>query len=137
MPENEAKAIRLIEYLMRIASLRTKIIRDVSDYSQILWLHEIPKEKGCFTQAWGPDEEYDQDIWIEIQTSHEPELPKVPEVCLDWVKRNTLRNTNDLPELLNEITRQFENPEWEEGTDLPQFISQTFTLQKHPEVQAA
>ena len=137
MSVNQDKAIRLLEYLIRIASLRTKIIRDVSDYSQTLWLHEIPKEKGCFTQAWGPDEEYDQDIWIEIQTSHEPELPKVPEVCLDWVKRNTLRNTNDFPELLNEIIRQIENPEWEEGTDLPQFISQTFTLQAHPEVQAA
>lgn len=137
MPGNEAKAIRLIEYLTRVASLRTKIIRDVSDYSQTLWLHKIPKEKGCFTQAWGPDEEYDQDIWIEIQTSHEPELPKVPEVCLDWVNRNTLRKTNDFPELLNKITRQIENPEWEEGRDQPQFISQPFTLQAHPEVQAA
>ena len=137
MPGNEAKAIRLIEYLTRVASLRAKLIRDVSDYSQTLWLHEIPKEKGCFTQAWGPDEEYDQDIWIEIQTSHEPELPRVPEVCLDWVNRNTLQETNDFPELLNEITRQIENIEWEEGTDQPQFISQTVTLQAHPEVQEA
>ena len=137
MPGNEAKAIRLIEYLTRVASLRTKLIRDVSDYSQALWLHEIPKEKGCFTHAWGPDEEYDQDIWIEIQTSHEPELPRVPEVCLDWVNRNTLRKINDSPELLNEITRQIENPEWGEETDQPQFISQTVTLQAHPEVQEA
>lgn len=137
MTGNEDKAIRLIEYLTRLASLRTKIIRDVSDYSQTLWLHEIPKEKGCFTQAWGPDEEYDQDIWIEVQTRHEPEFPSVPEVCLDWVNRDTLRKTNDFPELLNEITRQIENPEWEKGTDQPQFISQTFTLQAHPEVQEA
>lgn len=137
MTGNEDKAIRLIEYLTRLASLRTKIIRDVSHYSQTLWLHEIPKEKGCFTQAWGPDEEYDQDIWIEIQTSHEPELPTIPEVCLDWVNRDTLRKTNDFPELLNEITRQIENPEWEKRADQPQFISQTFTLQAHPEVQEA
>ena len=114
MTRNEAKAIRLIEYLTRVASLRAKIIRDVSDCPQTLWLHEIPKEKGCFSQAWGTDEEYDQDIWIEIQTSHEPELPRVPEVCLDWVNRNTLQKTNDFPELLNEITRQIENQEWEE-----------------------
>jgi len=134
MPPKKDKAIRLIEYLTRVASLRAKIIRDLSDYSQILWIHEIPKEKGCYTQAWGPNEEYDKDIWIEIQTSHEPELPRVPEVCFDWVNRNTLRKTSDLPELLNEITRQIENPEWEEGTDRPQFINQTVTLRAHPEV---
>jgi transcription elongation GreA/GreB family factor len=137
MPENEAKAIRLIEYLTRVASLRAKIIRDVADYSLTLWLHEIPREKGCFTRAWGLDEEYDQDIWIEIQTSHEPELPSIPELCRDWVNRNTLRETNDFPELLNEITRQVENPDWEEGTDQPQLINQTASLLAHPEVQKA
>jgi len=58
MPGNEAKGVQHIKYLTRVDSLRTKIIRDMSDYFQTLWLHEIPKEMGCFTQAWGRDEEY-------------------------------------------------------------------------------
>ena len=53
------------------------------------------------------------------------------------MNRNALRKTHDVPELLNEITRQIENPEWEEGTDQPQFISQTDALQAHPDVQKA
>ena len=137
MADNEDKAIRLIEYLTRVASIRAKIVRNVAEYSLMLWLHEIPQEKGCFTQAWGQDEEYDQDIWIEIQTRHEPELPSIPKVCRDWVNRNTIRKTSDFPELLNEITRQFDNPEWAEGTDQPQFIHQTVSLKVHPEVQEA
>jgi hypothetical protein len=134
MSDNEAKAIRLVEYLTRLASLRAKTIRDVAEYTQTLWLHEIPHEKGCFTQAWGPDEEFDQDIWIELQTTHEPALPPVPELCRDWLNRNTIRNTKDLPELLREITKQYENPEWEEGSEQPQFINQKLFLDAHPEV---
>ncbi len=49
------RALRLIQYLQALADLRTKIIRDVKDYEHILWLHEIPREKECFTQAWGPN----------------------------------------------------------------------------------
>jgi hypothetical protein len=134
MSEDEDKVIRLIEYLTRVASLRAKIIRDLAQYYQILWLHKIPKEKGCFTKAWGADEEYDQDIWIEIQTSHEPEIPIIPEICSNWVNKINLRKTTDIPELLTEITIQIENPEWNDETDQPQYINKLFHLDSHPEV---
>lgn len=45
------KATRLIEYLVRLADLQRKSIKDIVNYEQILWFHEIPKLKGCFTQA--------------------------------------------------------------------------------------
>jgi len=137
MPGNEAKPIRLLDYLTRLASLRAKIVRDLGEYFQILWIHEIPREKGCFAQAWGPDEEYDQDVWVEVQTSHEPELPISPEICCDWIDRNTIRNTKDLPDLLSTITIQVKNPEWKEGSDQPQIINQTVSLDDHPEVAEA
>jgi len=95
------RAIRLVDYLTRLAYLRATTIRDVEEYSQILWIHEIPQEKNCFTQAWGPKEEYDDDIWLEIQTTHEPELPSVPDICHEWVNPDTLQNTNDVPKLLS------------------------------------
>ncbi len=135
--ENKMKAIRLIDYLTRLASLRTKVVRDLIEYTQVLWIHEIPKEKGCFAQAWGAIEEYDQDIWIEIQSSPEPELPAFPDSCSDWVKGETIRRTSDLPELHNTITKQVGNPAWQEGAEQPQFISETFHLEKFPEVRKA
>lgn len=126
---SETRAIRLVEYLTRLASIRTKIVRELTEDSQVLWIHKIPREKGCFTQAWGANEEYDQDIWVEVQTYHEPELPNRPEICRDWVDNKTIRDTRELPTLLKTITRQVRNPGWKEGSDQSQFINQTILLE--------
>jgi len=126
---NETRAIRLVEYLMRLASLRTKIIRELSEDTQVLWIHKIPREKGCFTQAWGANEEYDKDIWLEVQTFIEPELPSPPELCRCWVDNNNIRDTKGLPTLLETITEQVKTPGWKEGSDLPQYINKTIYLE--------
>lgn len=125
---NETRAIRLVEYLMRLASLRTKIVRELSEDSQVLWIHKIPREKGCFTQAWGENEEYD-DIWLEVQTYREPELPSPPEICLHWINNNTIKDTKDLPALLETIIEQVKNPGWKEGSEQPQYLNQTIYLE--------
>jgi very-short-patch-repair endonuclease len=131
------KAVRLVEYLLRLASLRTKLVRDIADYEKLLWLKDIPREKGCFTQAWGQDENYDSDIWVEVQKRREPELPSVPDQCKDWVDDGSLRNKNDLPEVLPEITRQVENPDWQEASGQRELIERTERLEDHPEVRKA
>ena len=59
-PEQE-KVARLVDYLLRLATLRTKLIRDVADYERVLWVSTVPHERGCFTQAWGRDEEHEPD----------------------------------------------------------------------------
>lgn len=114
MENNNDKAIRLIDYLTELTRLRTKIIRDINEYQNVLWLHEIPRnQKYCFTQAWGPNEEYDQDIWIEIKKYKEPALEDMPEICEEWVDDSSLYNTEEIPELLKSITIQeeVENPD--------------------------
>ena len=132
--QNE-KAVRLVEYLLRLASLRSKLVRDLADYQRVIWVNDIPRQKGCFTQAWGRDEDYDSDIWAEVQNRREPELPSIPDQCKDWIDTNALRNKNDLPELLPQITRQIRNPEWIEGSDQPELIQYTQRLDDNPEAQ--
>lgn len=129
------KAVRLVDYLLRLASLRTKLIRDIEGYEKVLWLSDIPHESGCFTQAWERDEE--QDIWLEVQNQPEPELRTVPASCEDWVNRSTLRNKNGLPELFSEITRQIPNPDWREDSDQPETIPRTEHIGDRPEVKQA
>jgi len=131
----KSKVLRLIEYLTRIASLRTKITRNINDYQNLLWIKDIPKQKGCFTQAWGRDEDFDSEVWIEIQTRREPALPSVPTSCKDWTDKSSLRNKNDLPELLPEITQLIENPSWVEGSEQPELIRHIERLIDHPEIQ--
>lgn len=133
----KSKVVRLVDYLMRIALLRTKIIRDVSEYQNVLWVKDIPMQKGCFTQGWGRNENFDPDVWIEVQTSREPELPSVPALCEDWIETASLRNKSDIPDLRSEITKQAKNPAWHEESDQPEYISCTQRLDDHHEVQSA
>ena len=131
------KVVRLVDYLLRLATLRTKPIRDIADYEKVLWVSSVPHERGCFTQAWGRDEEHEPDEWLEVQNRREPELPTVPAQCKDWVNLAALRNKNDSSKLLPEITRQIPNPDWREKSDQPETIPQTEHHEDHPEVQRA
>ncbi len=135
--EQSEKAVRLVEYLLRVASLSTKQIRDIAEYERVLWVSSVPHERGCFTRAWGRDEEHEPDEWIEVQTRREPKLPDVPPQCADWVSLPSLRNKNDLPKLLPEIARQIPNPDWVEESDQPRTIPCTERLEDHPEAQRA
>lgn len=136
-PQSHEKAVRLVQYLLKLASLRTKLIRDIDDYERTLWISDIPNENGCFTQAWGRDDDYDADVWIQIQNRQEPHLPSVPDQCKDWVTHEALRNKHDIPELLPQISKDFPNPVWREGTGQPKSITRTQRLVEHPEVQNA
>ena len=78
------KALRLIDYLTELARLRSKIIREIRQYQSVLWIDEIPRELNyCFTQAWGAkaNEEFDEDIWIEVKKYDEPILDEIPVIC--------------------------------------------------------
>jgi len=128
------KAARLIEYLTRLADLRRKSVKDVANYNQVLWLQDIPKHKGCFTQAWGGNKDYDDSVWIEIQSRREPSVPKIPNVCQDWVDQEALYRKTDIPLLRDTIVRQIENENWSEDSDQPRFFSETDILENHPAV---
>ena len=131
------KASRRVDYLFRLASGGTKLIRNITEYEKVLWVSSVPHERGCFTQAWGRDEEHESDDWIEVQNRREPELPVIPAQCKDWVSPPSLRNKNDLPKLLPEITLQIPNPDWVEESDQPETIPHTEDLEDHPEIQRA
>ncbi|ABA57432.1 Superfamily I DNA and RNA helicases and helicase subunits-like protein [Nitrosococcus oceani ATCC 19707] len=135
-PANQ-KVVRLIHYLTRLASLRSKLIRDLTEYEKILWISDVPHEHGCFTRAWGQEEEKELDEWLAVQNRREPELPIIPEQCKEWVNQATLREKDRLPELLPEIIRQSQDPDGRKELDRPATISMTERLEEHPGVQQA
>ena len=59
-PESQ-KVARLVDYLLRLATLRTKLVRDIAEYEKVLRFSTVPHERGCFTQSWGRDEEHEPD----------------------------------------------------------------------------
>ena len=137
-PEEKPKSVRLLEYLKEVVALRSMPIRDVGEYEKILWVSDIPHEPDCSTRAWpDPDNKYEPDEWIQVKNRREPELPTVPALCKEWVTDDSLRNKNDLPELIGEITRSIPNPNWREDSDQPETIERLERLADHPEIQAA
>jgi DNA replication protein DnaC len=129
------KVIRLVNYLTGVARLRTKLIRDLAEYENVVWLSRVPRERGCFTRAWAQDEEHEPDEWVEVQNSREPELPAAPPQCKNWINRSTLRRKSDLPELLAEIIREVPNPDWREGSDQSKTVPRTERLLDYPDIQ--
>jgi len=128
------KIIRLIEYLAALARINAKIVRNLDEYRKVLWVHNIPREpKHCFTQAWGKEEEHDSDIWIEVKKFQEPELPKIPPPCADWVKQETLRDTKDLPELYDSIVVESTEEDPETGEEFR--VADTLHLENYPDIQ--
>jgi DNA replication protein DnaC len=110
-------------------------MRDLGEYQNVVWLSSVPSERGCFTRAWGQDEEHEPDEWLEVQNRREPELPSVPPPCNDWLNQLALRTKSDLPGLLQEITHEVQNPDWCEGSDQPETVRHTDRLVDHPEIQ--
>jgi len=132
--KNTEKIIRLVEYLTALARINAKIVRTLDEYRKTLWIHDIPNEpKYCFTQAWGQEEDQDTDIWIEIKKFPEPELPRIPAKCTDWVKWETLRDTKDLPELHNSII--IERTEEDKETGEKYTVTDTLYLENNPDIQ--
>jgi len=132
------KATRLVEYLLKLAQLRMRLIRDVKDYQpHVLWLSSIPREVGCFTRAWGSGGEHETDDWIEVQSRPEPQLPEVPSGCKDWVLSSALRDKNNLPEILPQVELHVPNPDWHEGSDLAHTTPRIERLERRPDVQRA
>lgn len=101
------KSLRLIEYLKDLVGLRSKVVYDIRNYDSVLWFHDVPKEKGCFTQAWGASEDVPE-IWLEVKKRPEPPIPEVPEVCEDWVNKGSLYDSEELPELYSTIQQNSE-----------------------------
>lgn len=134
------KAGRLLTYLTELERIKSKVVRSVDDYQNVLWLSDIPVDSEyCFTQAWGKNEEYDNDTWIEIRKYKEPFLEGIPTICRQWVNWKTLKNTEDIPELLESIVVQeeVENPDADpEDLESEEFITinKTIYLKDYPEV---
>jgi very-short-patch-repair endonuclease len=138
---NKDRGVRLIDFLGKLNQLRRKIYTDVNQYEDLIWFHEIPKDpRYCFTQAWGTNEDYDQDIWALVKKYDEPKTPKIPQKCNQWVDQNTLRNTEDFPQLFPSINIEEEvpNPDWD--SDDPQnqdkyiTVIKTLNLTDHSEI---
>ena len=129
------KVIRLIDFLVRLTSIRSKIERDISQYECVVWISSLPNDKNCYTRAWGSSAEHDEDEWLEVQSIREPVMPSVPEICKGWVDPDTLQNYSELPNINHKTILEIKNPLWHEGSDEALTIERNVVLDDFPEVK--
>ena len=124
MKERES-AVALYTFLREFAQLRTRTIRDVDAYEQVIWASDIPRQQGCDCIAWHRDVDDASDkSWLEIRRPRLKRPPEPPELAQNWVRREQLNDSSlDMPELHTTLL--------DESAEGP-----LLRLEDHPEVQA-
>ncbi len=57
-----------LAFLSEFVQLRTKIVRNLSSYEEVLWLSDVPDEAECFCLAWDPHGDTEEERpWIEVK----------------------------------------------------------------------
>ena len=126
--KDKDRALRLFTYLKEFVRLRSKIIRDIKTYDEVLWLHEIPHENGWYSAHWEGQQERADDVWVEFKKPKVPECPKPPAICEGWYLRADLTNTSEIPVIQ---TTKYVPATEESDQDSPD----TLKLEDFPEVE--
>lgn len=104
------KAVQLFIYLRELCTLRTSHVRDVSQYDEVFWFGDIPRDKLCQCIAWRIGQnpvdltEEPSDFWVEV---HKPVLkapPEVPDELEQWIKADEVTDSSlEEPGIFSEI----------------------------------
>ena len=131
--DTKEKSVQLFTYLKEMSALRTKQVKNIKSYEEVLWVSDIPKLADCYCVAWSlwakavDDKERRRDVWIEV---HKPKLkspPEVPDDLEPWIKEEEVFDSSlEEPGLLEEIIVLSEL-EGEERTNV-------LSINEHPEI---
>ena len=130
------RAIRLFTFLKELSELRTKIIRTLDQYEEVIWLDEIPKANECYCIAWIEDSPPQSDVWVEINKPTLYAPPDPPAILVPWLSRTAVRNSSgDFPPLASKIYVEEESEPDESGAVTRRAVERE--LKDCPEVSEA
>ena len=94
-------AIALYTFLKEFAQLRTRTIRDISAYEQVIWAADVPREPGCDCIAWHREaSDAAGETWLELRKPRLTRPPEPPALVNGWVRLDQLSDsTLDFPVL--------------------------------------
>ena len=72
------RALSIFRYLIELAQLRAKVVRDIDEYEHVFWFDDVPNVAGCYSIRWGDPEGGGDDAWLEIRGQPEPKCPAAP-----------------------------------------------------------
>ncbi len=108
-PSDVINAKNLFRFLAEVKKLSSPTIRDYDNYDQIIWVSDIPREKGCFTKAWeliGQPADTSADNWVEIAKPNLTAPPELPDSLDLFVVEQEWRNSVTEQPSLIEVSRE-------------------------------
>lgn len=93
-PENADKARRLYTFLKDLTLLRTKTIRTLEKYKNVLWFDNFPKVAGCYS-VFRELEDERSELLLEIEQPKRKQAPNPPDSVERWIDYEQL-NASEL-----------------------------------------
>ncbi len=117
--QNEkSHALKLFQFLKKFNQLKTKPQLNVDSYEKVLWFHDIPKQKECYSITHKLEVEaiksnksnnLDFNKWVEIKKPKRTLCPKPPSIIKAWLKNYTPKDYIQLPQLFSYINSSTSN----------------------------
>lgn len=100
------RSVQLFTYLREFIQSRTKVVRDLVNYEDVIAFHDIPKIHGAKCISWSPmsPEKDPAEDWIELRKPKRLPHPTEPKDLELWIdKESLLDSSNETPRLLNSV----------------------------------
>jgi len=125
------RSIRLFTYLKELSELKTKVVRSIEQYEDVLWLSDIPHERGCFCAAWQTTDEEEPELWVRVKKPVLKVPPKPAEKLAPWISESQIQDSSiEYPELKEQIAIQGKASEDDGHQE-----SQTLNLADYPDIK--
>lgn len=95
------RSIRLFNYLKELSLLRTPLVQDLHQYTNVFWINKIPNEPECVSLL---HEEVRGELWLQVKKPVIPSVPELPIILEDWLDEATnLEDITQTPKLKEKI----------------------------------
>jgi very-short-patch-repair endonuclease len=94
------RARRLFEFLGRLVEMRSRPIRDVAQYREVVWLADLPDQPEVRLGGQTGDE---GEPWLSVDRPRPPIFPEPPALLRPWIDLAALREPTAEPALRNAI----------------------------------
>jgi hypothetical protein len=96
------RATALYTFLKEFTELRSRPVRTIDQYEQVLLFADLPRETGCDCAAWHRGRENDLgESWLEIRQPKLEKVPDPPDDLLPWLVGSQFVDSSvEMPELL-------------------------------------
>jgi hypothetical protein len=129
-PPASDKAARLFRFLKELVELRSRAIRTLDRYENVLWVHDIPKHPLCHSIDWSAEAGVETpEAWIELKKPNLTAPPPLSATLMSWIDSEKWKDSSSVPVLRERVPGSaLESRGGEDGFLL---------LHDHPEVSAS